>query len=97
MHFSEEQFHQLRKLPSSELVAIYTVLFRLQIRQCLMLVQIMSHRLAGSTNVDISDNEASVENVVFSLHLQDRFDDDEDDPDEPSLDGIEAAPRFHYW
>ena len=72
-------------------------LFRWQIRLCLMLIQIMSYRSAGSMMVDTSSNEFSVEELVFSLHMQSRHVDDEDDPDEPSLDGIEAAPRFDGW
>ncbi|MCY4189966.1 MAG: hypothetical protein OXD42_01315 [Rhodospirillaceae bacterium] len=72
-------------------------LFRWQIRLCLMLIQIMSYRAAGSVMVDTPSNEFSVEELAFSLHTQSRHVDDEDDPDEPSLDGIEEAPRFDGW
>lgn len=75
-----------------------SILFRWQIRLCLMLIQIMTQRFAGKVVVEDSYfQEFSVEDVVFCLHVKDRYDDDEDNPDEPTLRGLTTAPRFHYW
>ncbi|MEM1049411.1 MAG: hypothetical protein AAGL24_24880 [Pseudomonadota bacterium] len=71
-------------------------IFRSQIRLCLMLIQIMCCRLAGSLTVDAPDQLFTVDDVVFKLHLEDA-DDYEEDIEELSLDGIRAPPSFLYW
>ncbi len=74
-----------------------TSIFRWHIRLCLLLIQVMCQRSAGTEELEVSETLLRVDEVITSLHRQDQQDNDEDDPEQHSFASFCAVPRFNYW